>query len=194
MLSAPPHFKCYHNHQFPTNSIFYFSIVLIRNILKTISKGIAAEGMDWEHQKVKREYYFLHCFWINHPLPLSTCVHPSLATLFSISLFNQLISSFSHFSLDFVDQPSMLFHSPSSEPAQQNSNSGHFNHLPSPLLPSWCKIPETKGSEQNFLNAGCTLEWLTELFKTTLSKTIKSASLKLETGNKYFLKFPRWCS
>ena len=129
--------------------------------------------MDWEHQKVKREYYFLHCFWINHPLPLSMCVHPSLATLFSISLFNQLIFSFSHFSLDFVDQPSTLFHSPSSEPAQQNSNSGHFNHLPSPLLPSWCKIPETKGSEQNFLNAGCTLEWLTELFKTTLPSVLR---------------------
>ena len=110
--------------------------------------------------------------------------------LYFLSVFlNQLISSFSHFSLDFVDQPSMLFHSPSSKPAQQNSNSGHFNHLPSLLLPSWCKIPETKGSEQNFLNAGCTLEWLTELFKTTLPKTIKSASLELEPGNKYFLKF-----
>ena len=63
------------------------SIVLIRNILKHCFQGHVAEGVDWDHQKVKREYHFLHCFQINHPLPLSTCVHPSLATLFSISLF-----------------------------------------------------------------------------------------------------------
>lgn len=112
---------------------------------------------------------------------------PSLATLFSISLFNQLISSFSHFSLDFVDQPSMLFHSPSSsEPAQQNSNSGHFNHLPSPLLPSWCKITETKGSEQNFLNAGCTLEWLTELLKLLCPKQLNQHLLSWKPGISIF--------
>ena len=98
MLSAPQHFKRCHNHQFPTNSIFYFFYSFDEKYFKNCFQRHVAEGVDWAHQKVKREYYFLHCFWINHPPPPNFYMCSPLLgySIFYQSFYSAHIFIFSH--------------------------------------------------------------------------------------------------
>lgn len=134
----------------------------------------------------------LYCVQINHSLTLSMC-----SPLLNFSIFQSfyyLMSPFSHLSLDSKTISSISFHYHSPELVHKNSNSGHFDHLPS--LNYICttetyryKNHKTKLSEF-CLHVRITQGAFKKKKKYFCPKQLNQ-HLQVETGTMYFLKFPQ---
>lgn len=134
----------------------------------------------------------LYCVQINHSLTLSMC-----SPLLNFSIFQSfyyLMSPFSHLSLDSKTISSISFHYHSPELVHKNSNSGHFDHLPS--LNYICttetyryKNHKTKLSEF-CLHVRITQGAFKKKYIYFCPKQLNQ-HLQVETGTMYFLKFPQ---